>query len=71
MQKGMSKMLNDAIQMGERAQVTTDNSRDDRLTAFGKATLTDRYLMPGENYQDLFARVASYYADDQAQDCDA
>ncbi|OYV86387.1 MAG: ribonucleotide-diphosphate reductase subunit alpha, partial [Acidiphilium sp. 21-68-69] len=34
------------------------------LTEFGRATLNDRYLMPGEGYQDLFARVASYYGDD-------
>lgn len=27
--------------------------------------MKDRYLMPGESYQDLFARVAAYYADDQ------
>ncbi|MEM6901661.1 MAG: ribonucleotide reductase N-terminal alpha domain-containing protein, partial [Pseudomonadota bacterium] len=57
-------MLNEAIQMSDRAQVTVDRARDDKLTAFGKATLTDRYLMPGESYQDLFARVSSYYADD-------
>jgi len=38
---------------------------DDRLTDFGKAVLKDRYLMNGENYQDLFARVSSYYGDDQ------
>ena len=43
-----------------------DRSRDDKLTPFGKATLSDRYLMPGESYQDLFARVASAYADDDA-----
>ncbi|MGQ4827694.1 ribonucleotide reductase N-terminal alpha domain-containing protein, partial [Enterococcus faecalis] len=46
--------------------VVTEPSRDDRLTAFGKATLADRYLMPGESYQDMFARVASAYADDDA-----
>jgi ribonucleoside-diphosphate reductase alpha chain len=46
--------------------VEIDRSRDDRLTDFGKATLTDRYLMPGESYQDLFARVASFYGDDKA-----
>lgn len=46
-------------------QVTTDTSRDANLTAFGKAVLNDRYLLDGENYQDLFARVASYYADNQ------
>ena len=44
--------------------VTTDDSRDALLTEFGKDTLRDRYLLPGESYQDLFARVASAYADD-------
>ena len=39
--------------------VVTDASRDALLTDFGKDTLTDRYLLPGESYQDLFARVAS------------
>jgi ribonucleoside-diphosphate reductase alpha chain len=48
----------------ERAfTVATDDSRDALLTEFGKETLRDRYLLPGENYQDLFARVASAYAD--------
>src|SRR6185369_5544646 len=46
-------------------EVTTDPSRDALLTEFGKDTLRDRYLLPGETYQDLFARVASAYADDQ------
>lgn len=41
-----------------------DPARDDYLTDFGKATLTDRYLFTGETYQDLFVRVASAYADD-------
>jgi ribonucleoside-diphosphate reductase alpha chain len=45
-------------------QVVTDDSRDALLTEFGKDTLRDRYLLPGESYQDLFARVASAYADD-------
>ena len=45
--------------------VVTDPSRDALLTDFGKDTLQDRYLLPGESYQDLFARVASAYADDQ------
>lgn len=44
--------------------VTTDRSRDALLTDFGKNTLSDRYLLKGETYQDLFARVASAYADD-------
>lgn len=46
--------------------VKTDNKNDDKLSNFGKAVLKDRYLMPGESYQDLFARVVSYYADNQA-----
>jgi ribonucleoside-diphosphate reductase alpha chain len=41
-----------------------DRSRDDLLTAFGKATLTDRYVLAGEGFQDMFARVACAFADD-------
>jgi len=53
------------IKQNERGiRVTVDRRRDDFLTAFGKATLTDRYLMRDEDYQDLFARVAMHYADD-------
>jgi ribonucleoside-diphosphate reductase alpha chain len=48
----------------KRFAVKTDDSRDALLTEFGKETLHDRYLLPGESYQDLFARVASAYADD-------
>jgi ribonucleoside-diphosphate reductase alpha chain len=55
----------DAVQMPGRHQVRVDRTRDSLLTDFGRATLTDRYLMPGEEFQDLFARVASYYGDDQ------
>ena len=54
----------DAVQMQGRHQVRVDRSRDALLTEFGKATLDDRYLLPGESYQDLFARVASYYGED-------
>ena len=46
------------------ADLKLDRSRDALLTAFGKATLTDRYLMPGESFQDMFARVSCAYADD-------
>jgi ribonucleoside-diphosphate reductase alpha chain len=48
----------------ESYELITDASRDALLTEFGKDTLRDRYLLPGETYQDLFARVASAYADD-------
>jgi ribonucleoside-diphosphate reductase alpha chain len=44
--------------------VELDRSRDDLLTDFGKTTLQDRYLLAGESYQDMFARVATAYADD-------
>ena len=43
--------------------IKIDRSRDSKLTDFGKATLSDRYLGQNESYQDLFARVASTYAD--------
>src|ERR1700761_2217082 len=46
------------------ADLKLDRGRDALLTAFGKATLTDRYLMPGESFQDMFARVSCAYADD-------
>jgi len=43
--------------------IKIDRSKDEKLTDFGKATLKDRYLGENESYQDLFARVASIYAD--------
>jgi len=43
--------------------IKIDRMRDSNLTDFGRATLSDRYLGANESYQDLFARVASYYAD--------
>jgi ribonucleoside-diphosphate reductase alpha chain len=60
--KGASSNTVDA----RRFNVVTDSSRDALLTEFGKDTLQDRYLLPGESYQDLFARVASAYSDDEA-----
>lgn len=56
----------DVIQVERGTKVAVDRSRDAKLTEFGKATLADRYLLPGESFQDLFARVASCYADDSA-----
>jgi ribonucleoside-diphosphate reductase alpha chain len=44
--------------------IKINRSKDSNLTDFGKATLTDRYLGQNESFQDLFARVASVYADD-------
>ena len=47
----------------EISQLTLDYKRDVLLTDFGKATLDDRYLLEGETYQQMFARVACAYAD--------
>jgi ribonucleoside-diphosphate reductase alpha chain len=52
------------IEGGNRVQI--DRSRDAFLTKFGIETLYDRYLLPEEGPQDLFARVAMYYGDDSA-----
>ena len=56
----------DVAQLAKGAKVQIDRSRDSNLTEFGQATLKDRYLLPGESYQDLFARVSMHYADDSA-----
>jgi ribonucleoside-diphosphate reductase alpha chain len=56
----------DLFQSKRGITVRIDRARDANLTDFGKAVLSDRYLMPGEEYQDLFARVACHFADDSA-----
>ena len=43
-----------------------DHTRSENLTDFSKATLTDRYLLPEEEPQDLFARVAKRYSNDDS-----
>jgi len=44
--------------------IKIDYEREKNLTDFGKSTLAERYLLPGEKPQDAFARVACAYADD-------
>ncbi|MCB9990077.1 MAG: ribonucleoside-diphosphate reductase subunit alpha [Rhodospirillales bacterium] len=56
----------DVAQMERGNRIQIDRSRDQYLTEFGKATLQDRYLLPEESFQDLFARPAMYYGDDSA-----
>ena len=56
----------DLLQSKREVTVEIDRDRDALLTEFGKAVLDDRYLLPDEGYQDLFARVSSYYGDDSA-----
>ena len=66
----VSEATQTASERAERPQlqlvrkVEVDRSRDALLTEFGKTTLEDRYLLAGESYQDMFARVATAYADD-------
>ncbi|MFT4028138.1 MAG: ribonucleoside-diphosphate reductase subunit alpha [Novosphingobium sp.] len=64
--KAVSKKEDSKAIAERRFTIVTDDSRDTLLTDFGKDTLDDRYLLPGEKYQDLFARVADAYADDEA-----
>jgi|SRR3989338_4419329 len=59
-----AKIISLKLQSKQKFAVDVDAKKDEKLSNFGKAVLKDRYLMPGENYQDLFARVAAYYADD-------
>ena len=57
-----------AVQHSDKGnRVKIDPSRDSLLTDFGMETLEDRYLLPGESFQDLFARVASFYGDNEKQ----
>ncbi len=56
----------DLLQSRREVAVEIDRGRDSLLTDFGRAVLDDRYLLPEEGYQDLFARVASHYGDDSA-----
>ncbi|WP_336945289.1 ribonucleoside-diphosphate reductase subunit alpha [Asaia sp. HN010] len=59
-------MFDDVVQLEGHHPVRVNRSRDALLTDFGRATLDNRYLLPGEHYQDLFGRVASYYGADAA-----
>ncbi len=64
--KAAAKPADDSKKVNDRRfTIAIDESRDANLTEFGKETLIDRYLLPGEKFQDLFARVADAYADDQ------
>jgi ribonucleoside-diphosphate reductase alpha chain len=61
---GSEPWLSERPQLALVRKVEVDRSRDALLTDFGKTTLEDRYLLPGESYQDMFARVATAFADD-------
>ena len=54
------------ILLNQKFKIITDDRRDALLSNASKAVLSDRYLLEGETYQMMFARVASHYADDAA-----
>ena len=54
----------DAIQVPGGRRVSPRDNRDTHLTEFGKSVLRDRYTLPNETIQTMFARVASTFADD-------
>lgn len=43
--------------------IDINHSKDSKLTQFGIATVQDRYLLPGESVQQMYARVALAGAD--------
>lgn len=63
-EKGRRGKPKSAANLRVVTSVEVDHSRDANLTEFGKRTLEDRYLLPGESFQAMFARVAEAYADD-------
>ncbi|MDD2324413.1 MAG: ribonucleoside-diphosphate reductase subunit alpha [Alphaproteobacteria bacterium] len=52
------------MQVENGTELTLERTRDGLLTKFGIETLKDRYLLPDEEPQDMFARVAMTFADD-------
>jgi|TARA_B100000315_G_scaffold252475_1_gene289378 ribonucleoside-diphosphate reductase alpha chain len=54
------------VQFEHGVKVETEPGRDRDLTTFGRAVLDHCYLLRGESYQDLLARVATDFADDGA-----
>ena len=59
--------MNDITLDPKKNEITVkiEPEKDDKLTAFGKAVLSDRYLIEEESYQGLFARIANYYSDNK------
>ena len=64
---GHSPLEDENLRQNAKGQrIAIEPTRDAKLTEFGKTTLRDRYLLPGESYQDMFARVVLAFADDSA-----
>lgn len=45
--------------------ITKNQNYNEKFTDFAQETLKDRYLVTGEDFQDMFVRVAGTYADDK------
>lgn len=65
-QSAPTQILLSTVQKAAPYSIVPNHSKSDLLSDFGKAVLEDRYLLPEENFQDLFIRTSSFYADDQA-----
>lgn len=48
--------------MTKAHNITIDPNRDENLTDFGKVTLTNQYCLPGETFQEAFARAANAFS---------
>ncbi len=57
----------DVVQVGHGSRVQSEPSRGLRCIEFGKVTLSDRYLLPGESMPGRFARVAARHGDAAAR----
>ena len=56
--------------LNSRERISTikiDKERNSLMTEAGERTIDNRYLQPGETAQEMFARVAGFYADDAPQ----
>lgn len=62
----LAALQNSESTAASQTKVVIDSRRDSLLTQFGKTVLDNQYLMEGETYQQLFARVAEAYGDNEA-----
>ncbi|AWD32954.1 Ribonucleoside-diphosphate reductase large subunit [Candidatus Fokinia solitaria] len=56
--------MSDIIFKQRKFHVSIDLRRNERLQEFSRTVMKDRYLIGNETPQDLYSRVASYYASD-------
>lgn len=54
----------DIVQKKRGNRIQINRTRDTLLDERARALMTERFLLPEESYQDLFARIALHFADD-------